>query len=68
MNELQDGCFAYRKINQSQTGKCIALNRLYCKQEPCNFYKTKEQSKNDIEGIKQRLMDFGYITIRGEHV
>lgn len=36
----KDGdCFAY----DGKFKKCRALNNLYCKNEVCEFYKTKEQ-------------------------
>lgn len=37
-NEYGD-CFAYDKTFK----KCRALNDLYCKNEICEFYKTKKQ-------------------------
>ncbi len=31
-------CFAYCN------GKCNALNKLYCKKDVCNFFKTREEN------------------------
>lgn len=41
--EIKEDCFAYRD------GKCNALNKLYCKEEKCKFYKTREQVKKEAK-------------------
>ena len=40
-NEPNYDCAFYDKKNKS----CVALNKLYCKKENCNFYKTKDEYK-----------------------
>ena len=40
-NEPNYDCAFYDKKNRS----CTALNKLYCKKEKCNFYKTENEYK-----------------------
>lgn len=37
---VKKDCFAYRN---SANGTCTALKMLYCKNEKCNFYKSKNR-------------------------
>lgn len=41
--EIKKKCFAYN----SEKNMCIALDKLYCKSEKCNFFKTKEQNQKE---------------------
>ena len=45
---IKTDCFAYRCEDGKE--KCNALNRLYCKEGKCSFYKTK---KENCEGCKK---------------
>lgn len=44
---VQYDCLAYKKSleNTKNTGKCIALRKLYCAHEKCSFYKTREEQE-----------------------
>ena len=40
--EVKKDCFAYKKpLDERKYGTCNALTELYCKDEICNFYKSK---------------------------
>lgn len=41
-------CFAYDK----SCNKCRALNELYCRNEICEFYKTKKQFVKENESYR----------------
>ena len=45
---IKEDCFAY--INKKE---CKALNDLYCKNEKCKFYMTKEQYYNKFNISKK---------------
>lgn len=51
MAEPKKDCFAY---TEAAGGTCMALNGLYCVNQDCTFYKTKEQHKKDVEKAEKR--------------
>lgn len=50
---VQTDCFAYCKTAHGP-GRCTALNRLWCRVEKCNFYKTRKQLDEELEEIARR--------------
>lgn len=49
-NKTKKDCFAYIKNNGHES--CYGLNKLYCKNKKCKFYKkdiTKEKIEKDLE-------------------
>ncbi len=50
---IKEDCFAYNG-DKSKTIPCTALNDLYCKNEECKFYKSKEQREKEINEAKRR--------------
>lgn len=45
MTRAKTDCFAYRpgQQNPRRKAECTALDKLYCKEGECSFYKDKEQ-------------------------
>lgn len=48
--EVQTDCFGY----DNKRNNCKALNALYCANEKCRFYKTKQQYPKELEEDKKR--------------
>lgn len=42
---IKEDCFAFRKEKQ----ECNCLRELYCNQEECRFYKSREKVKEEKE-------------------
>lgn len=52
MRESKKDCFGYEKVRNT----CKVLDHLYCKEEDCKFYKTKEQFEKERKlygGVKK---------------
>ena len=51
-HKVKTDCFAYRPKGLNGRGKiakCNALNRLYCREEKCGFYKAEnKKNANDV--------------------
>ena len=43
--EVQTDCFAYDRMKNG----CKALRALYCANEKCRFYKTKQQYQKELQ-------------------
>jgi len=56
-------CFAYRAGRDPKAKDkkpfCVALNRLYCKNACCSFYKTSAAAAADNNKVNQRLENLG---------
>ena len=48
--EVKTDCFGYDKIKKG----CRALRALYCANEKCRFYKTKEQYREEQKASEAR--------------
>lgn len=54
---IKEDCFSYVEKNKHQG--CKALKELYCKQEKCKFYKSKEEI--NIEKIEEDIKSYSKI-------
>lgn len=48
--EVKTDCFGYDRMKNC----CKALRALYCANEKCRFYKTKQQYQKELEEDKKR--------------
>ena len=51
-------CFAFTKTYRGTCG-CAVLNKVYCEDEKCRFYKTIEQLEAEREHSKERHASLG---------
>lgn len=73
MTRAKTDCFAYRpgQQNPRRKAECTALDKLYCKEGECSFYKDKEQQSEaeyqEFEyGTHNMSMANKLIRVRGE--
>lgn len=52
--DIKTDCFGYDKgyYLGTQYERCNALRELYCKNEECKFYKSKEQHYNELRALE----------------
>lgn len=56
-NNIKTDCFAY--INRNGHKSCYSLNKLYCANEKCNFYKKCDyRSDNNIFSIQEAVKKY----------
>lgn len=51
--EIKKDCFAYDGTKTEEYA-CSALNNLYCKNEKCNFYKSKHKQSTEHVELKEQ--------------
>ena len=54
MAKAKTDCFAYRpgQQNPRRKAECMALNRVYCRENECRFYKSKYDVRGGADGQK----------------
>ena len=73
MARVKTDCFAYKPGQQNlrRKAECIALDKLYCKEGECRFYKDRQDTAEYPEseyGTQNMSMDGKLIRAQGEQI
>lgn len=74
MTRVKTDCFAYRpgRQNPRRKAECAALDKLYCKEGECRFYKDRQDmagySDNEYSDTQNTSMAGKLIRAQGEQI